>query len=364
MTVLFPGAAGFALGVVASAAGVVGWRRLTGGETADETIGYEAVLEASKEPVAHIDGDGTVVFSNSAFTEYASGDPDGSHVETVLGEHPQLRDQILSGEDGTVMIEDDDGTLCYNVIVFPLSAEGEGRLAMFFDVTTEHERRERLERKNEQLDRFASLISHDLRNPLDVAIGRTNAVRNLNKEPELDGHLESTQDALQRMRSIITDVLALARKGENIGETAPISLEEKTEQAWNSVETPGVKLEVETDAVITANPDGLSHVFENLFRNAVEHTGNNTTITVGTLDDGTGFYVEDDGPGIPPEDRERLLSAGESGDDTGTGLGLAIVKSITTAHEWEFTITDAPTGGARFEFTDVDFEEDTVATEA
>lgn len=364
MTFLFPAAVGFALGIGVSAAGAVGWKRLTRNKDTDETIDYEAVLEAAEHPIAHIDGDGTVVFSNSAFAAYAPRDPDGSQLEDALVEFPALRDQIVAGEDGTVMVEEANKTVCYNVSVFPISAGRDGRLAMFFDVTTEHERRERLEKKNEQLDRFASLISHDLRNPLDVAIGRTNAVRELNDDPELDGHLESTQDALQRMRSIITDVLALARKGEHIGDTAPVSLEEKTEQAWKSVETPGTELDVETDAVITANPDGLAHVLENLFRNAVEHTGTDTTIAVGILDAGAGFYVEDDGPGIPPEDRDRLVDAGESGDDTGTGLGLAIVESITTAHGWELEITDSPDGGARFEFTNVEFEAGTVAPQA
>jgi signal transduction histidine kinase len=364
VTILLPATAGFAVGVVVAVAGVLVWKLLTERETPDKTISYEVVLEAADDPTAHIDTDGTVVYSNSAFAEYAAGDPDGSPVEDVLVDYPQLRDQVLAGEDGTVIVENADGRVCYNVAVFPLSGGHQGKLAMFFDVTAEHERRERLEEKNEQLDRFASLISHDLRNPLDVAIGRTNAVRELNEDPELDGHLKSTQDALQRMRSIITDVLTLARQGDNIGETSAISLEEKTKQAWSSVETPDVTLEIETDAIITANPDALAHVFENLFRNAVEHAGTETTITVGVLSERAGFYVEDDGPGIPPGDRERLLDAGESGDDAGTGLGLAIVESIAAAHEWELDITDSAAGGARFEFTDVGFQEGTVATQA
>jgi len=76
------------------------------------------------------------------------------------------------------------------------------------------------------------------------------------------------------------------------------------------------------------------------------------TVTVGSLED--GFYVADDGPGIPEADREKVFESGYSTDGDGTGLGLAIVRRIAQAHGWDVTLTTSESGGARFEFHGVE----------
>jgi signal transduction histidine kinase len=85
----------------------------------------------------------------------------------------------------------------------------------------------------------------------------------------------------------------------------------------------------------------------------VEHGGSDVTVRVGTLDDRPGFYVEDDGPGIPEEVREEVFDRGVTTDDDGTGFGLAIVREIAEAHGWTVRATESDAGGARFEFTGV-----------
>ena len=94
----------------------------------------------------------------------------------------------------------------------------------------------------------------------------------------------------------------------------------------------------------------LQRLFENLYRNAVEHGGEDVTVTVGDID-GEGFFVADDGPGIPPDERDRVFQSGYSGDEDGTGFGLAIVERIVEAHGWAIHVTESDTGGARFEIT-------------
>jgi signal transduction histidine kinase len=69
---------------------------------------------------------------------------------------------------------------------------------------------------------------------------------------------------------------------------------------------------------------------------------------VGALPD--GFYVEDDGPGIPPDERDDVLKSGFTTSDEGTGFGLAIVCQIADAHDWSVEIVEGSEGGARFEF--------------
>jgi signal transduction histidine kinase len=115
-----------------------------------------------------------------------------------------------------------------------------------------------------------------------------------------------------------------------------------------------------------ADRDCLLHVFENLFRNAIDHNDDDAPlrVAVDTLDaradggDGSidGFVVEDDGDGLPESatGRDALFEYGYTTSDDGTGLGLSIVQDVVEAHGWEITARDAPDGGARFEITGVD----------
>jgi signal transduction histidine kinase len=93
-------------------------------------------------------------------------------------------------------------------------------------------------------------------------------------------------------------------------------------------------------------------LFENLFRNAVNHGGGEVTVTIGEIAD--GFYVADDGAGIPDDERDDIFEAGYSTADGGTGFGLAIVKEVVEAHGWEIRVTDSEMGGARFEIIGIE----------
>jgi len=83
---------------------------------------------------------------------------------------------------------------------------------------------------------------------------------------------------------------------------------------------------------------------------SVEHAVPDPTVDVGPLDDGGGFYVADDGPGIDPSDHDRIFEVGYTDHEDGTGFGLAIVKRIAEAHGWSVDVTAGADGGARFEF--------------
>jgi signal transduction histidine kinase len=85
----------------------------------------------------------------------------------------------------------------------------------------------------------------------------------------------------------------------------------------------------------------------------VDHAGVSVTVRVGPIEN--GFYIEDDGQGIPETDRERIFDHGYTTREEGIGYGLSIVRSIIDAHGWEITATEAAHGGARFEVSDVDF---------
>jgi signal transduction histidine kinase len=93
----------------------------------------------------------------------------------------------------------------------------------------------------------------------------------------------------------------------------------------------------------------VKQLLENLFGNAVEHGGPEVAITVGEVAD--GFYVSDDGPGIPPAERTAIFEPGYSTNSDGTGLGLSIVERVAEAHGWAVRITESESGGARFEIS-------------
>ncbi|MFC7176298.1 ATP-binding protein [Halosegnis marinus] len=205
-----------------------------------------------------------------------------------------------------------------------------------------------LERQNERLAEFAGVISHDLRNPLGVAKGRVE----LAVEETDNDHLAAAERALDRMDALLDDVLTLARNGERVSDLEAVELAALCETAWNNVETGTATLAVETDRTVRADASRLQQVFENLFRNSVDHAGEEVAVTVGDLPD--GFYVADDGPGIPAEKREEVFDAGYSTRTEGTGFGLSIVRGIVEAHGWRVEASESEAGGARFEVTGVE----------
>jgi PAS domain S-box-containing protein len=213
--------------------------------------------------------------------------------------------------------------------------------------------REALERRNERLDEFTSVVSHDLRNPLAVARGHLEMVR----EGTDAGHVETVADALERMESLVDDLLALAREGREIDDPAPVALDEVVRRCWATAETGEADLIATAEGTVLADESRLAQLFENLFRNAVEHGSAGdapVTVIVGDLPD--GFYVADDGPGIPATERGSVFEAGYSTDSGGTGFGLSIVATIAEAHGWTVEVTESEAGGARFEVTGVAVE--------
>jgi anti-sigma regulatory factor (Ser/Thr protein kinase) len=188
-----------------------------------------------------------------------------------------------------------------------------------------------------------------VRSELIVPVGEYGVLNIGSTEPcafdERDRHRvevwgRTVEEALGRMEQLIEDVLELARQGATVGETQEVRLRQLVSRCWSSVETHDAEL-----------------VVENLVRNAIEHGSTEATITVGGLDDEDGFYVADDGPGIPESEREAVFESGYSTDDSGSGLGLAIVEQTAEAHGWDVRVTESSEGGARFEVVDVDFTE-------
>jgi signal transduction histidine kinase len=207
-----------------------------------------------------------------------------------------------------------------------------------------------LEAERDRLEEFAGVVSHDLRNPLNVARGRLQLL----KADADSEHLDAIDRSLTRMDTLIDDMLTLVRFGDDALHLEPVDVGTLSRQCWDTVETGDANLVTETTERIRADSGRLRQLLENLIRNAIEHGGEPLTVTIGDLADEDGFYVADDGTGIPAAEADRILERGYSTADTGTGLGLTIVQEVVDAHGWELRVTESEQGGARFEIAGVE----------
>jgi PAS domain S-box-containing protein len=308
--------------------------------------------------------DNPLVYVNDAFEEvtgYSRSEAIGNNCRFLQGEQTDpekvatLRNAVENEEPVTVDLRNyrKDGEMFWNRLSIRPIYDDDGELLRYFgsqqDITEQTESRRRIEQQNERLDEFASVISHDLRNPLQVAEGRLELA-----SEECDSeHLTAVADAHDRMETLTQDLLTLAREGTRVDEVVPVQVRTAVEKSWRTVETDEATLTVESEQTLRADPTRFQQLLENLVRNAIDHGGDDVHIVVGACDDGTGFYVADDGPGIPEADREAVFDSGYSTDPDGTGFGLAIVQAIVHNHGWEITVTESQDGGARFEITGI-----------
>ncbi|WP_423995779.1 PAS domain S-box protein [Halorubrum trapanicum] len=340
--------------------------------------------------------DNPMVYVNDRFVEMTGYDREesiGVNCRFLQGPDTEeesvqaLRDAIDAEESTSVELLNyrKDGTEFWNRVSIAPICDADGTVTHWVgfqeDITAFKQREAALERQNDRLDSFASIVSHDLRNPLNVAQGRVQLAHDAAGDGD-DENLSAALDALERMESIVERTLTLAREGETVGDPEPVALADVVADSWSTVDTADAALSVETDREVLADPDRLRNLFENLIRNSVEHgstssegrspsgnrappgdsrtesgdavdhAGSDVAIRVGDLPD--GFFVEDDGPGIDPEVADSLFDPGESGTAGNTGFGLAIVQEIAAAHGWTVEATTGADGGARFEVRGID----------
>jgi len=231
----------------------------------------------------------------------------------------------------------------------------QGLVGISHDVTGDVKAREQLAEHQSQFEQFTSHVSHELRGPLQVAAGALDLARETG-DPE---GFETAERALDRIDDIIEDVTAMAEGGARehvwprnaqrpkIDEQT--NLQDVIEDIWSVVPTEGAVLDVElpSDAWINTARTSVRPIFENLFKNAVVHAGPAVRVRVGLTND--RFYVEDDGPGVPADRRERIFEEGYTTAPEGNGTGLSIVATMADQHRWTVDVTDGSDGGARFE---------------
>ncbi|EFW93875.1 signal-transducing histidine kinase [Haladaptatus paucihalophilus DX253] len=324
-------------------------------------VGRSAVVDEMTDAVIVTDDSGRLVDTNPAANRLldVSSDDIGRRFDDVCAAFPELVECFRARRvPETPIVSDVGGDLRYlDVHCSKVSDSGtklSGTILIVRDVTEFERKKRAVERHNERLERVGHTIAHDLRNPLNVAEGYLG----LERERSDGEYFDNVERAHDRMEEIIDDVLSMARH-ERSERFESLDLERLAERAWENVETDAATVSIETGPVVVrANEGQLSSVFENLFRNAVEHAGPTVAVEVGWKEDeneqrsGT-IYVGDDGPGIPPTEQGRVFDHGYSTRTDGTGAGLSIVAGIAERHGWEVNATDNTRRGARFDISGV-----------
>ncbi|MFC3477158.1 PAS domain S-box protein [Halobacterium litoreum] len=347
---------------------------------------YETIVETAPDGVFIVDENANYVSGNeqiARLTGYSQAELAEMSVTDLVAEGvfdpevvPRYEDTVATllssrADDAKGKFEfhvyprdgDDERVFECHLALRPHDGEFRGSIGVLRDVTERKRRERELEAQNERLDEFASVASHDLRSPLNVATGWLEQYR----ETRDDDALDRVEDSLYRMDEILEELLTLARSGTTARETTEVPLQVAAISAWDSVDTGEAVLGLDLEGVtVDAVRGRLQELLENLFRNAVEHaparaartrpdsavadTGSELQIRVCPLTDREGFFVADDGTGIPECEREDVFEMGHTSTEDGTGFGLAIVENVAENHGWRVELTESEDGGARFEF--------------
>lgn len=318
-----------------------------------------ALFEGLEDGVAVVDASGLVVRANPAFRRWAGRrEVEGERFGTLFRD-PRIRETVSAAIDstpGTYESPVGDRTLLMSVQPY-----GGGAVVLMRDLT-ELRQLEGVRRD------FVANVSHELKTPLTGILGFA--------EPLVEGDLPPDQAKLfaerieanaRRMRDLLSDLLDLARVESGSWAPAPtaVHLKENACSSWSRLapipETRDVRLTVDESArvFVDADPESLSHIFHNLFDNAIRFSpeGGEVVLRARVENGQTRVEVEDQGPGIPRQHQARVferfyrVDAARDRDSGGTGLGLSIVKHLVVAHGGEVGVRSELGEGATFWFT-------------
>jgi PAS domain S-box-containing protein len=220
-----------------------------------------------------------------------------------------------------------------------------------------------VKQRNQELDQFAHIVSHDLKAPL-------RAIANLSSwiEDDLEGqvtsetqeHLELMRSRVDRMESMINGLLDYAKVGQTEASLSTFSVEDLLAETLDSLNIPS-SFEIELPSqlpLMTSNRLLLSQVFANLLSNAYKHhdrPDGRIQITAQPQGEIWVFIVADDGPGIAPENQERVFGIFQTlaarDQQENTGIGLSIVKKIVENHGGNIVVESQLGHGTTFRFT-------------
>jgi PAS domain S-box-containing protein len=271
--------------------------------------------------------------------------------------------RVVWVHDETVLVRDDEGQpLFWQGVLYDITEQKRAEQELAQALEMERRAVERLRQADEMKNTFLNAVSHDLRTPLSAILGSAITLDNADElgisQEDRRQLIRSLARKAKRLTGMVTDLLDVDRLtrglvqprrehmdlGAILGRTVAESdvLEERT------VHVQAEPLDAWIDESMVVR------IVENLLVNATKHTPPTATIWVGArpVENGVVLVVEDDGPGVPPEERERLFEPFERGQRSapspGLGVGLSLVTRFAEAHGGRAWVEDRAGGGASF----------------
>ncbi|HEY2815057.1 MAG TPA: ATP-binding protein [Acidimicrobiales bacterium] len=226
-------------------------------------------------------------------------------------------------------------------------------------------RNDELERSNRELEQFASIVSHDLKSPLQVVrgfvelLGREAAV---SSSADVQTYVGAALRGAERMDRLIDDLLAYSRAGQRPDAFVPVDLNEVVDEVLADsaayITAADATVEVEPMPTVAGDETQLRQLLQNLINNAVKFRRNDVTATVrlraAEHDDRWTIRVEDNGIGVERRNREEIFGMFvrvSQGDQPGSGIGLAVCARVVTNHGGHIWVEDGIGGGSAFCFS-------------
>lgn len=342
---------------------------------------HRATLDATRDGILVVDRDGKIVSYNSRFQEMW-GIPDGivearedelalacaveqlEDPEAFMERVRELYDRPAAESLDEIVLEDGRVFERYSR---PQRVGGEivGRVWSFHDVTEERETQAELERSNEELRRFTSAVSHDVREPLRTITGYLDLLQARGEEQldeQLAEYLAFARDGARRLEQMIQGLLRYSRVERHGEPLASLDLTEPVQDAQENlrgqIEEAGARFTIDELPTVQGDRAQLTTLFQNLFSNAIRHNDEGQPRIYVEADRGPDRHritVRDEGPGIPPKEQEEIFEmfrqGSAPGSSEGEGIGLAMVQKIVERHGGEIEVDSTPGQGTAFTFT-------------
>ncbi len=349
---------------------------------------FPEVFEAAPDAILVVDASGTIVLANrqvEATFGYDREELLGETVEALVPEglrrdHVEHRRRYMKDPERRPMgmnldlqaVRRNGERFPVEISLSPLGTD-QGLLVMaaIRDVTDRRqieqklrEHAEELEHSNEEWERFAHVISHDLKEPIRMVNSYLQLLEERHGD-QLDGDAEEfvtyAVQGARRMSHLIDGLLAYSRLDRKSGEFEPVDASEIVDEVLDGlslrVEETGAQIEVDDLPVVRGDAAQLGQVFQNLLENALKFSGDQAPrVAIYTDREGemARFHVEDDGVGIDPGHQERIFDIFQGSleeDGGGRGIGLSVCKRIVERHGGDMGVESAPGEGSRFWFT-------------
>lgn len=329
---------------------------------------FKLFVENSPDTIQIVSADGVIKYQNIENPQRKRATPKISELDKITEHvHPDYEQKVLSDIEAAKQADDEIIRTQYK----SKDKQGEwkwfesqvknyldnevinGFIRTTREITEQKETQHQLEQKNEQLDQFNSVVCHDLKNPLAAIKANIEMLQYKTEDDELRKYIDDADKKADRMEQLINDMLELAKSGESLTDVSEVSIHTAATDAWDTITQKEASLDINIteDVTVRSDKSRLQQLFENLFKNAIKHGGEDVTITIGELTN--GFYVKDDGEGISPKVENEIFEGGVTTEDDGTGYGLKIVSQIISAHNWNIDI-DHSASGAKFDIKNVD----------